>query len=149
MVEVQERPTGFRWLLVAAALLLQFSIGAVYAWSVFGGALEEAEAWQLSKVEASLPFTVTIGMIFVGSFLGGRLQDLHGPRIVALIGGVSLFGGMGTVTAAALGLLLMQVVRTGLVISNVNTHWQTVAVGAIMVAAVALDLIRRRARIME
>jgi ribose transport system permease protein len=66
-----------------------------------------------------------------------------------VIGGVSLFGGMGTVTAAVLGLLLMQVVRTGLVISNVNTHWQTVAVGAIMIAAVALDLIRRRARIME
>ena len=88
MVEAQERPSGFRWLLVAAALLLQFSIGAVYAWSVFGGALEEAEAWQLSKVEASLPFTVTIGMIFIGSFLGGRLQDKHGPRIVAVMGGI-------------------------------------------------------------
>ena len=81
-------PGGSRWLLVAAALLLQFSIGAVYAWSVFGGALEEAEPWQLSKVQASLPFTVTIGMIFIGSYVGGRLQDARGPRIVALIGGV-------------------------------------------------------------
>jgi OFA family oxalate/formate antiporter-like MFS transporter len=74
-------------LLVAAALLLQFAIGAVYAWSVFGGALEEADSWQLSKVRASLPFTVTIGMIFIGSYLGGRLQDKRGPRVVALIGG--------------------------------------------------------------
>ena len=83
-----ESPGGFRWLLVGAALLLQFSIGAVYAWSVFGGALEKADSWQLSKVRASLPFTVTIGMIFIGSYLGGRLQDRRGPRIVALIGGV-------------------------------------------------------------
>jgi MFS transporter, OFA family, oxalate/formate antiporter len=81
-------PGGFRWLLVAAALLLQFSIGAVYAWSVFGGALENASSWELSKVRASLPFTVTIGMIFIGSYIGGRLQDKRGPRIVALMGGV-------------------------------------------------------------
>jgi MFS transporter, OFA family, oxalate/formate antiporter len=81
-------PGGFRWVLVAAGLLLQFSIGAVYAWSVFGGALEEADSWNLSKVEASLPFTVTIGMIFIGSYIGGRLQDARGPRMVALIGGV-------------------------------------------------------------
>jgi OFA family oxalate/formate antiporter-like MFS transporter len=81
-------PGGSRWLLVAAGLLLQFSIGAVYAWSVIGGALEKAEPWQLSKVQASLPFTVTIGMIFIGSYVGGRLQDARGPRLVALIGGV-------------------------------------------------------------
>ncbi|MEU5843845.1 OFA family MFS transporter [Rhodococcus sp. NPDC047139] len=81
-------PGSFRWLLVVGALLLQFSIGAVYAWSVFGGALESAESWQLSTVQASLPFTVTIGMIFIGTYAGGRLQDLKGPRVVALIGGV-------------------------------------------------------------
>jgi OFA family oxalate/formate antiporter-like MFS transporter len=81
-------PGGNRWLLVAAALLLQFSIGAVYAWSVFAKALKEAPAFQLTSVEASLPFTVTIGMIFIGSYLGGRIQDRKGPRPVALLGGV-------------------------------------------------------------
>src|SRR3546814_3993538 len=86
MVGEQRKPSGFRWMLVAAALLLQFSIGAVYAWSVFGGALETADAWNLSKVKASMPFTVTIGMIFIGSYLGSRLQDRHEPRIVALGG---------------------------------------------------------------
>lgn len=83
-----QAPGSFRWLLVAGGLLLQFSIGAVYAWSVFGGALENAESWQLSKVQASMPFTVTIAMIFIGSYLGGRLQDVKGPRLVALLGGV-------------------------------------------------------------
>jgi OFA family oxalate/formate antiporter-like MFS transporter len=75
-------------MLVAAGLLLQFSIGAVYAWSVFSKALQEAEPYQLSKVEASLPFTVTIAMIFIGSYIGGRIQDKKGPRVVALAGGV-------------------------------------------------------------
>jgi OFA family oxalate/formate antiporter-like MFS transporter len=82
------KPGGSRWLLVGAALLLQFSIGAVYAWSVFAAALQEAQPWQLSKVQASLPFTVTIAMIFIGSYIGGRIQDNRGPRVVALAGGV-------------------------------------------------------------
>ena len=81
-------PGGNRWFLVAAALLLQFSIGAVYAWSVFAKALKEAPAFELTSVQASLPFTVTIGMIFIGSYLGGRIQDRRGPRPVALAGGV-------------------------------------------------------------
>src|SRR3712207_1533706 len=81
-------PTKGRWGLVAAALLLQLSIGGVYAWSVFSRALQAAEPFQLSKVDASIPFEVTIGMIFIGAFLGGRIQDRRGPRIVAVTGAV-------------------------------------------------------------
>lgn len=84
----RQTPSAGRWVLVGGALLLQFSIGAVYAWSVFAAALQEAEPFKLSKVEASLPFTVTIAMIFIGTYTGGRIQDLKGPRIVALVGGV-------------------------------------------------------------
>lgn len=64
-----------------------------------------------------------------------------------VIGGVSLFGGLGTVTGTFMGLLIMQVVRSGLVMTGVNTHWQTVAVGAIMIGAVGFDTLRRRAKI--
>jgi OFA family oxalate/formate antiporter-like MFS transporter len=81
-------PTKGRWGIVAAALLLQFSIGAVYAWSVFAKALQDEQAFGLTKVQASLPFTVTIAMIFIGAYLGGRWQDRAGPRPVALTGGV-------------------------------------------------------------
>jgi MFS transporter, OFA family, oxalate/formate antiporter len=84
----ETKATSGRWGLVAAALLLQFSIGAVYAWSVFSKALQNASAFNLTKVEAALPFEVTIGMIFVGTYVGGRIQDRRGPRIVALAGGV-------------------------------------------------------------
>ena len=44
--------------------------------------------WGLTNPEASLPFTVTIGMIFTGSYIGGRIQDKKGPRPVALTGGI-------------------------------------------------------------
>ena len=84
----EQDPTRGRWWLVGAALLLQFSIGAVYAWSVFGKALSVAEPFRLSTMQSALPFEVAIGMIFVGSYVGGRLQDKRGPRPVALLGGV-------------------------------------------------------------
>ncbi len=83
-----DNPTKGRWGLVAAALLLQFSTGAVYAWSVFSRALQAAEPFKLTRAEAALPFTVTIGIIFAGTYLGGRIQDKHGPKPVALAGGV-------------------------------------------------------------
>jgi ribose transport system permease protein len=63
-----------------------------------------------------------------------------------VIGGVSLFGGVGTVLGTLLGLVTMQVVRSGLVMSGVKSHWQMVAVGVIMVIAVAFDSMRRRTK---
>jgi ribose transport system permease protein len=61
-----------------------------------------------------------------------------------VIGGVSLFGGVGTVAAGIIGMLLLQVVQSGLVVVGVNPNWQTVAVGLIMVLAVGVDIARRR-----
>ena len=95
-------PTRGRWGLVAAALLLQFSIGAVYAWSIFSKAFvnnfKAHHGFELSKTDATLPFEVTIGMIFIGTYIGGRIQDRRGPRVVALTGG--LIYGLGTLLAS-------------------------------------------------
>jgi OFA family oxalate/formate antiporter-like MFS transporter len=99
--EQRTAPGGSRWLLVGAALLLQFSIGAVYAWSVFSAELTKESSFGLTKVEAALPFEVAIGMIFVGSYIGGRIQDRKGPRIVALAGGVIY--GLGVLIAGLAG----------------------------------------------
>lgn len=95
-----QNPTKGRWWLVAGGVLLQFAIGAVYAWSVFSKALVDASEFQLSGVEAALPFQVAIGMIFVGSYIGGRIQDRRGPRVVALVGGVIYSAGILLAAAA-------------------------------------------------
>jgi MFS transporter, OFA family, oxalate/formate antiporter len=64
---------------------------------VFSKALKEAPAFELTSLQASLPFEVTIGMIFIGAYIGGRIQDRRGPRTVALAGGVIY--GLGVVLA--------------------------------------------------
>ena len=75
--------------------------------------------------------------------LGWELNVIAG----VVIGGVSLFGGSGSILGAVIGLLIMQVVTSGLVVVGVDPYWQTIAVGVIMIAAVAIDILRRRSKI--
>ena len=67
-------------------VLVQLVIGGVYAWSLFGRALQSPEAMGLGHVEATVPFELAIGLIFVGASVGGRLLDRSSPRLVALVG---------------------------------------------------------------
>ncbi|WP_141846636.1 L-lactate MFS transporter [Humibacillus xanthopallidus] len=80
--------TPNRWIILLAGVLVQLAIGAVYAWSVFAKALQNEQAFGWTKAQAAVPFEVAIGMIFVGSYIGGRIQDRRGPGVVALTGGV-------------------------------------------------------------
>jgi OFA family oxalate/formate antiporter-like MFS transporter len=80
--------THNRWVILVCAILVQLAIGSVYAWSVFAKALQEPDAFGWSKAKAAVPFSVVLGMIFIGSFVGGRIQDRRGPRVVALTGGI-------------------------------------------------------------
>ena len=62
-------------------------------------------------------------------------------RIIAavVIGGASLGGGEGTVTGAFLGALLMTLITNALNLLGVDVYWQTLVVGATLLAAVVID----------
>jgi ribose transport system permease protein len=60
-----------------------------------------------------------------------------------IIGGTSLFGGLGTIGGTALGSLLFSVINNVLALTNTNPQWQNIATGVILVAAVAFDQFRR------
>lgn len=92
-----------RWLALIGGVLIQVVLGGVYAWSLFGRALQAPEAMGLGHVQASVPFEVAIGMIFVGASIGGRLQDRSSPRIVALIGSVLYGAGIMLASLAVKG----------------------------------------------
>jgi ribose transport system permease protein len=61
-----------------------------------------------------------------------------------LIGGTSLFGGVGTITGTALGALLFATIQNGLAIASVPAQYSNMIIGAILVIAVAIDAYRRR-----
>ena len=63
----------------------------------------------------------------------------------AVIGGTSFSGGIGTVPGAILGAVVMQSLRSGMVLLLVDSPTQDIVVGIVLVAAVGLDaLVRRR-----
>jgi MFS transporter, OFA family, oxalate/formate antiporter len=75
-----------RWVIVAAAIVMQIALGAVYGWSVFVNPLMEQYGWTRSEV--TLAFTLAIFFLGLGTIMGGLLQDRKGPRLVATIAGI-------------------------------------------------------------
>ena len=61
-----------------------------------------------------------------------------------VLGGTSLFGGIGSILMSAVGAFIPTVLQNGLVIKNVAPFWQEVVVGATIILAVYLDQLRRR-----
>lgn len=65
----------------------------------------------------------------------------------AVIGGTSFAGGIGTIPGAVLGAVVMQSLKSGMVTIGVDSPMQDVAVGTVLILAVALDsLIQRRTK---
>lgn len=56
-----------------------------------------------------------------------------------IIGGVSLFGGTGTVIGTVIGALIIAILTTGLVMLNVEAFWQFIVVGTVVIVAVLID----------
>ena len=64
-----------------------------------------------------------------------------------MIGGTSFAGGIGTIPGAVLGAVVMQSLKAGMVTIGVDSPMQDVAVGIVLILAVALDaVIQRRAK---
>ncbi len=64
----------------------------------------------------------------------------------AVIGGTSFAGGIGTIPGAILGAVVMQSLRSGMLLLNVDSPTQDVVVGIVLIAAVGFDaFLRRRA----
>ncbi len=64
-----------------------------------------------------------------------------------IIGGASFFGGRGTVIGVLAGVLIMGILRNGLNINNVSAFWQQILIGLVIIFAVWIDVLRRRAAV--
>ena len=109
-------------------------------------ALIQTSAFVLTSICSALAGILMMSRIVTGNptiGLGWEMNVIAG----VVIGGVSLFGGSGSIPGAVIGLLIMQVVTNGLVVIKVDPYYQTVAIGLIMIVAVAIDVFRRKAKV--
>jgi ribose transport system permease protein len=86
-------------------------------------------------------------MSFLGSADPGAASGYELFVIAAaVIGGVSLFGGEGSLIGVVLGAGLIEEIRNGLVLENVPGYWTDLVVGLVILLAMAIDQARRRLR---
>ena len=72
-------------------------------------------------------------------------EPLMLPAIAAvLIGGTSLFGGIGSLSGTLIGAVILTLVLNGLNLLNINSHWQPLVNGVIVLLAACIDSVTRR-----
>jgi rhamnose transport system permease protein len=84
---------------------------------------------------AGVAFTARYGTVDATAGTGYELDVIA----AAVVGGVAIFGGTGNVFGAALGALLLGTITSSLVVLKVPSFWQQAIVGALLLAAIALD----------
>ncbi len=96
------------------------------------------QIYVLSSVTAGIGgFLSTLRFTAGSAVIGDPL--LLSSIAAVIIGGVSLFGGAGSVMGTVIGALIIAVLTTGLVMLNVQAFWQFIVVGAVVIVAVLID----------
>lgn len=108
--------------------------------------------WMTVKIFALMGFLTGLSAIVASARLNsatnslGQLDELY-VIAAAVIGGTSLAGGVGTIYGAIIGALVMQSLKTGMVLIGFDAAMQDIVVGLVLVLAVYVDkLYRSRAK---
>lgn len=64
----------------------------------------------------------------------------------SILGGASLFGGVGTIPGAFLGVFFMSLIQNALIIGRVPVFWQSIVVGMVLLIAIGIDQLGQRSR---
>lgn len=88
------------------------------------------------------------GIVMAARINSGQPTAGEGYELDAIaavvIGGTSLSGGEGSITGTILGAFIMGVLKNGLNLMNVSQNWQMLAMGAVVIGAVYLDILRKK-----
>lgn len=84
---------------------------------------------------AGVVYAARYGTVSSGAGMGIELQAVG----AAVIGGVAIFGGAGTVWGAAIGAFLLVTINRALPVIGIQDFWQRAVVGALIIGAIVLD----------
>lgn len=87
------------------------------------------------------------GIFFNSRFASVQTSTGTGMELQAIaaciIGGVSLFGGSGSILGTLIGCLFLTVLENGMIMAHISGYWQQSVVGLIIIIAIVIDLIRK------
>lgn len=122
----------------------------------FVGSNEEAallSGIRVQRIKLSV-FVISAGLAAVSGILETSRLSVGQPGAgegyellaigAAVIGGASLFGGIGSILGTALGTTLLLLIQNALILLGISAYWQQLVSGVIIVGAVALNTWRRK-----
>lgn len=142
----------FAMLAVLAFLILQrtafgrkvYFIGANRAVAEYSGL--DVRAVKAKIFIASGTISALAGVLFaarVGAIRGDIAQGFELDIItMVLLGGVSIFGGAGTMSGTILAILIVLALRNGMALQNITGHIQTGVLGVLLILSVMVPIIR-------
>lgn len=139
---------------VIAHLVLSKSVFGVHVYA-FGGNRESARlsgihttrteilVYTISGTLAGLGGVILASRLASGYPTAGSGTELFDTISAAVVGGVSLFGGIGTISGAFVGALVIGTLTDGMNILDVNSYWQPLVIGVVILIAVTVDTLRQ------
>lgn len=150
-------PAPFIYLVILALAMAVVLHHSAFGRHVFalGGNEKAAELTGIPvvrvKIEVYVICALAAGLqgIIISGWLGSAPANMatsYELNVIAaaVIGGANLAGGIGGPLGAIVGCVLLEVIRNGLVLAQVNSYWQQTLVGVIIILAVLVDRIRSR-----
>ena len=144
----------FAFVIIGSVLLKKTRFG-IYTYAIGNN----EEATRLSGVQVNFHKIWAYGFCGVGAALAGPIliarlgtgeptsgQGYELDAIAAsAIGGTSLAGGKGSIIGTLIGTVLLSALRNGLIVTGVDTFWQFIATGVIIILAVYIDCLQMKA----
>lgn len=98
-------------------------------------------AYAICGTGAALAGMVLLGRLGSGEPTSGVTYELR--AIAAAVGGASLSGGRGTMLGTLLGAFLLSALRVGLIVMGMDTFWQYIATGVVIVVAAYFEVMQK------
>lgn len=103
------------------------------------------KVYALSGMLAGLAGIMSVAR-FSTTTINGHTADNLATISAVVLGGTSLFGGIGSIIGTVIGVFIPIILLNGFVILGIPPFWQSVAMGAVLIVAVYIDQLKRRAR---
>jgi rhamnose transport system permease protein len=143
-------------LLVIAIIILQYSGSGRYVY-VIGNNREVARYSGINVRRVKMMLFILSGFVaaFAGLLLAARLGSMRGDTAqgteldvitMVLLGGVSIFGGTGSLFGVLLSILIILNLRNGMGLLNISGDTQTGVIGALLILSVLVPNIAREVR---
>jgi ribose/xylose/arabinose/galactoside ABC-type transport system permease subunit len=145
------------WFIIVLLLLATFVLRKMkygrYTLAM-GGNAESTRLAGINTQRLTFSLYVLSGVLacVTGIFFNSRFSSVQpstgtGMELQAIaaciIGGVSLFGGSGSILGTLIGCMFLTVLENGMIMAHISGYWQQAAVGLIIIIAIVIDLARK------